>query len=63
MLLFEFQYCTYDLFQIFNSEGVYRCQLKFQQPIVRPSGIHFTHDGLLVISNFIEHQVSVYKLG
>ena len=50
-------------FQIFRPDGSFVCIVGFSEPIKRPSDIHLTKDGHLVVVNFIAHQLKVYKLG
>ncbi|KAK3095009.1 hypothetical protein FSP39_009125 [Pinctada imbricata] len=52
-----------DRLQIFSSMGHYICGVKFSDPIIRPSDIHLTADGHLLVTNFLQHQIKVYKLG
>ncbi|XP_061171340.1 RING finger protein nhl-1-like [Saccostrea echinata] len=49
--------------QIFKPNGTFLCDIKFDQPIQRPSDIHLTKDGKLYVTNFLQHQVFVFQLG
>ncbi|XP_013421961.1 tripartite motif-containing protein 3 [Lingula anatina] len=51
-----------DRVQVFYPDGTFQCLLELSEPICRPSDLHLTEDGHLVIVNFLEHCVKVYKL-
>ncbi|XP_062600683.1 uncharacterized protein LOC134262320 [Saccostrea cucullata] len=49
--------------QIFKPNGSFLCDIRFDEPIQRPSDIHLTKDGKLYVTNFLQHQVFVFQLG
>lgn len=51
------------VFQIFRPDGGFVCIVGFSEPIKRPSDMHLTEDGRLIVVNFLNHQLKIYKLG
>lgn len=51
-----------DRVQVWSAEGGHLCNVTFDDRIVRPSNIHLTEDGHLMVMNYIEHYVSIFKL-
>ena len=68
LLLFSLCVLLFDVlaliwsFQMFNIDGDCLCQLPLPQSITRPSDIHITPDGLLYVSNLLDHSVSVFRI-
>ena len=50
-------YCN----QIYDDEGNYKCDLEFDEKIVRPSDIHIDSEGFLYVTCFIQHTIKKYK--
>ncbi|KAK6185801.1 hypothetical protein SNE40_007951 [Patella caerulea] len=48
--------------QVFKSNGDFLSVIKFKEPIIRPSDIHLTEDGTLIVTDFLAHMVKVFTL-
>lgn len=51
-----------DRVQIWSNEGHWLGDVTFNERIVRPSNIHLTLDGHLMVMNYVEHYVNIFKL-
>uniref|UniRef100_A0A915KEQ1 Uncharacterized protein n=1 Tax=Romanomermis culicivorax TaxID=13658 RepID=A0A915KEQ1_ROMCU len=51
-----------DRVQIWSNEGKWLGDVTFNERIVRPSNIHLTLDGHLMVMNYVEHYVNIFKL-
>lgn len=49
-------------FQIYNGEGMYKCDLELDNNIQRPSDIYLDSENNLYVSCFISHNVKKFKL-
>jgi sugar lactone lactonase YvrE len=48
--------------QLYSPDGGFLCPLVLSSPIERPSDIHLTADGHLMVNNLRKHSVSIFKL-